>query len=251
MNPGLYAEGELGLAETPSPLDGADFLRSVLNSLAIGVAVCDRQGKLLYFNSEAERILGVELRAVGPEEWTPTYGCFLPDTVTPYPPGQLPMARCLGGEEVLHELVYIRNPQRMQGVWITVSARPFRDRAGAIAGAVAKIQQALGPITILVNNAGESHSDPVARLSYDTWQRMLAVNLTGTFLCSQEALRLTKHAYEAGADPAPDHASASRSLFIIATIASSSASRAPAASHTWLAHARTPSWWTTTPTSAK
>jgi NAD(P)-dependent dehydrogenase (short-subunit alcohol dehydrogenase family) len=45
-----------------------------------------------------------------------------------------------------------------------------------------------GPITVLVNNAGQAESAPFAKTSLDLWQRMLAVNLTGTFLCSQAAL---------------------------------------------------------------
>ena len=44
-------------------------------------------------------------------------------------------------------------------------------------------------LDILVNNAGQSHSEPLVRLSLETWKRMLDINLTGTFLCSQAALR--------------------------------------------------------------
>ncbi|MCX7783914.1 MAG: SDR family oxidoreductase [Meiothermus sp.] len=49
-------------------------------------------------------------------------------------------------------------------------------------------QKALGPITILVNNAGQAESQPFARTDLNLWQRMLAVNLTGTFLCSRAVL---------------------------------------------------------------
>jgi 3-hydroxybutyrate dehydrogenase len=53
-----------------------------------------------------------------------------------------------------------------------------------------KVHERWGKLDILVNNAGESHSELLSRLSLETWNRMLAINLTGTFLCSQEALRL-------------------------------------------------------------
>lgn len=46
----------------------------------------------------------------------------------------------------------------------------------------------LGPITILVNNAGQAQSQPFLKTSLDTWKNMLEVNLTGTFLCTQAAL---------------------------------------------------------------
>jgi NAD(P)-dependent dehydrogenase (short-subunit alcohol dehydrogenase family) len=43
----------------------------------------------------------------------------------------------------------------------------------------------LGPVGILVNNAGVAHSAPLSRITRDDWQRLFAVNATGTFLCSQ------------------------------------------------------------------
>ena len=47
---------------------------------------------------------------------------------------------------------------------------------------------ARGPVGILVNNAGQAESAPFAKTSLALWERMLAVNLTGTFLCTQAAL---------------------------------------------------------------
>jgi len=46
----------------------------------------------------------------------------------------------------------------------------------------------LGRVDILVNNAGVAHSAPLHRLTLDDWQRVLAVNATGTFLCTQAFL---------------------------------------------------------------
>jgi len=45
-----------------------------------------------------------------------------------------------------------------------------------------------GPVSILVNNAGQAGSAPFGRTSLALWNRMLAVNLTGTFLCTQATL---------------------------------------------------------------
>jgi len=45
-----------------------------------------------------------------------------------------------------------------------------------------------GPIDILINNAGQVESQPFLRTSADVWQRTLDVNLTGTFLCTQQVL---------------------------------------------------------------
>lgn len=48
-------------------------------------------------------------------------------------------------------------------------------------------------IHVLVNNAGAAHPlIPVADLPLDVWNRAIATNLTGTFLCAQAALPLMK-----------------------------------------------------------
>ncbi|HXF58770.1 MAG TPA: SDR family oxidoreductase [Candidatus Saccharimonadales bacterium] len=44
----------------------------------------------------------------------------------------------------------------------------------------------LGDVDVLVNNAGESHSAPLRKIALSDWERMLAVNATGTFLCTRE-----------------------------------------------------------------
>jgi NAD(P)-dependent dehydrogenase (short-subunit alcohol dehydrogenase family) len=54
----------------------------------------------------------------------------------------------------------------------------------AFAGAVT----ALGPVHILVNNAGQSEAAAVEDVTIDSWNRVLSVNLTGTFFCIQQVL---------------------------------------------------------------
>ncbi len=43
----------------------------------------------------------------------------------------------------------------------------------------------IGGVDILVNNAGVWNERAFGEIEYDNWQRLLAVNLTGPFLCSQ------------------------------------------------------------------
>jgi len=45
--------------------------------------------------------------------------------------------------------------------------------------------QANGPVSILVNNAGSAESSPFNKMDDEMWDRMLAVNLTGTYLCTK------------------------------------------------------------------
>ena len=50
------------------------------------------------------------------------------------------------------------------------------------------VHQELGPVHILVNNAGVCPATPLPDISLEEWNQVLAVNLTGTFLCAQAVL---------------------------------------------------------------
>jgi NAD(P)-dependent dehydrogenase (short-subunit alcohol dehydrogenase family) len=60
--------------------------------------------------------------------------------------------------------------------------------ADGLASAVTAARTERGAISILVNNAGQAESAPFRRTTLELWERMLAVNLTGTFLCTQQVL---------------------------------------------------------------
>lgn len=57
-----------------------------------------------------------------------------------------------------------------------------------IQAALAKCREALGPITILVNNAGVTDFTPFEELTEDRWDFIYAVNVRGPFLMTQEIL---------------------------------------------------------------
>lgn len=52
---------------------------------------------------------------------------------------------------------------------------------------VEKTMAEFGQIDILINNAGFIWEEPLEKVSLETWNKTLAINATGTFLCSQEA----------------------------------------------------------------
>jgi NAD(P)-dependent dehydrogenase (short-subunit alcohol dehydrogenase family) len=73
-----------------------------------------------------------------------------------------------------------------------------RDRA-AMAQAFDAAEALLGPVTILVNNAGVAHSGRAVELPEDEWRRVLSVNLDAVFFCAQEAARRMLAAGKTGA----------------------------------------------------
>jgi 3-oxoacyl-[acyl-carrier protein] reductase len=70
-------------------------------------------------------------------------------------------------------------------------------RPDEVGQAVKTTVAAFGRLDILVNNAGICPLTPFAEISPDEWDRVLAVNLKGAFLCCQAAL---PHLRRAGSD---------------------------------------------------
>jgi NAD(P)-dependent dehydrogenase (short-subunit alcohol dehydrogenase family) len=84
-------------------------------------------------------------------------------------------------KEVLQALVQA-HPTSMQAVCADVAD------AAQVASAFTEAATHFGPISILVNCAGQASSAPFLKTDAALWQQMLAVNLTGTFNCTQAAL---------------------------------------------------------------
>jgi NAD(P)-dependent dehydrogenase (short-subunit alcohol dehydrogenase family) len=56
-----------------------------------------------------------------------------------------------------------------------------------------EIEGKFGRLDLLVNNAGRSNSSvPLEEISFEEWSSVVAANLTGAFLCTQQAFRLMK-----------------------------------------------------------
>lgn len=56
-----------------------------------------------------------------------------------------------------------------------------------------RVEQAFGRLDLLFNNAGSyTPGVPMEELTYEQWQATVDVNLTGPFLCAQQAIRIMK-----------------------------------------------------------
>ena len=110
------------------------LLDIVFNSISDGVIVANEKGEFLFFNPIAEDIVGVGVTEGPPEEWSKTYGTFYPDKVTTFPSTELPLYKAIQGEITDDVEIFIRNPNRPDGVFISVGGRPLYDEAGGLIG---------------------------------------------------------------------------------------------------------------------
>lgn len=86
-----------------------------------------------------------------------------------------------------------QNAERLAQAGITVFAiRADVTDEAQVQEVFRQTQERFGRLDMLVNNAGIFDGGPVDELSVETWDRVMATNLRGPFLCTREAMRMMK-----------------------------------------------------------
>ena len=70
-----------------------------------------------------------------------------------------------------------------------VAVRADVGDAGDVDSLFGTVTEMLGPVTVLVNNAGITDDGLMLRMGPDQWDRVITTNLTSVFLCTRAALR--------------------------------------------------------------
>jgi 3-oxoacyl-[acyl-carrier protein] reductase len=110
------------------------------------------------------------------------------------------VARRLAAEGAAVALTYSASPGRAAQVVADIEAAGGTALAieadggdpAAVRAAVARTVESLGGLDILVNNAGIALNAPIEEVRFTDYERMLAVNVTGVFVATQEAVRHMK-----------------------------------------------------------
>lgn len=108
---------------------------AILGQLTEGVIVTDTEGRITFVNEAAERLHGVKLLGVGPDDYTDAYR-LLTETGEPYPVHELPLARAVLNTETVLDARWRIARQDGNEVLAIGSATPFRDPQAKPLGAI-------------------------------------------------------------------------------------------------------------------
>ncbi|MBW4433237.1 MAG: 3-oxoacyl-ACP reductase FabG [Pelatocladus maniniholoensis HA4357-MV3] len=107
------------------------------------------------------------------------------------------IAKRLADDGAAVALTYTSSPQKAEEVVRVIEAAGGRALAiqadsadvEAVKNAVAETVKTFGRLDILVNNAGVATMAPIDQFSLDDFDRLVAVNVKGVFVATQEAVR--------------------------------------------------------------
>ncbi len=111
-----------------------DLLQFVLDNMAEGVIVCDREMRLVQFNRGAIAILGADLRGADLSSVAKRYQLYPSRGARPIAIEEWPLARAATGEAVDSVQFILHGPNLAADRWIEASARPVRTGDGTILG---------------------------------------------------------------------------------------------------------------------
>ncbi|WP_207535607.1 ATP-binding protein [Desertivirga arenae] len=111
-------------------------LQTLLETMAEGIGIVNRQGKIIYANPMAEKLLGVRKEQITQRSYHDPQWQNLRTDGTPLPPEEHPMYITMNtGEPVFDHEVGVQ-PPRGEPFYISINAAPLKDDNGNITGGI-------------------------------------------------------------------------------------------------------------------
>ncbi|WP_293353835.1 MULTISPECIES: PAS domain-containing protein [unclassified Microcoleus] len=111
------------------------LLQVIIDSIGDALILANQQGEFVLFNRAAVKMFGQLTNEKSSQEWSSTYGLFLPDQKNLFPEEELPLTRAIKGEYVNDVAIFVRR-QDCEGRWISISGYPVVDTSREITGGV-------------------------------------------------------------------------------------------------------------------
>jgi signal transduction histidine kinase/CHASE3 domain sensor protein len=112
------------------------LLRSIMDSMAEFLFVCDKNLKPLYQNAASQNVPLPSLLEVDASNWAKTYGLYRANTNEPLPLEEMPSVQALKGKDVTDFEMTVMNNLVSEPHTVSVNARPVRDANGEIIAAI-------------------------------------------------------------------------------------------------------------------
>lgn len=136
----LGSEPESIFASLPTPA----LFKTVVSTISEGLVIADQNGRLVFFNPAAEKLLGLGAVTESSAHWSEIYNVYLPDG-QPCPEHELPLVRALSGETVSELHIRICRPG-MADIDLYCNGQPLIDFAGNKCGATLVMRDATSEI---------------------------------------------------------------------------------------------------------
>jgi diguanylate cyclase (GGDEF)-like protein/PAS domain S-box-containing protein len=178
-----------------------ELLGVVLDSIDVGVAVCNKEGKVTMFNRAARDIHGLPSAPIPHEQWAGHYQLFQADGETPMALAQSPLFQALRGEVIENAEMTVK-PLDAAPRFLFASGRALYARDGSSIGAVIALkdvtalkesarrleasERSLRTITnhlpVLIGYVDNTERYQFANATYEAWFALPAQDIVGKTL---------------------------------------------------------------------
>lgn len=115
------------------------FQDALLDCIAEGIAACDKNGKLTYFNQALREFHNLPPKPIPSEKWSEYYSLYEADGITPLATDRIPLVRALNDEKVENQ-EFVISPKNRSKRTLSATGQKLIDTTGNVLGAVVSMK---------------------------------------------------------------------------------------------------------------